>query len=260
MEVSLRIVSQDCEACLEFSVRDTGVGISPADQEHIFQPFTQARIATTRRFGGTGLGLSISRSLAELMDGRIWVESEVRRGSTFHFTVRLPLAKELPTDFETPVAASTAPRAPLRVLLAEDNPANQKLAIYLLRGRGHLVDVAGDGVEAISLAEQNRYDVILMDVQIPGMDGLEATAAIRRRKAGRGSENRSRRIPIIAMTAGAREGDRERCLAVGMDAYISKPVQREELIEMVERLGAGTKAKGRPLRRRLAQQDEVHRP
>ena len=171
---------------LEFAVRDTGIGIPPSGLERLFQPFAQADASMARRFGGTGLGLSICKSLVEMMGGRIWVESEVGKGSTFHFTVRLPLAKELPPDFEAPVAVPTAACAQLRILLVEDNPANQKLATYILQDRGHLVEIAGDGQEAIYLTEQNRYDVILMDVQMPGMNGLEATAAIRKREAEKG--------------------------------------------------------------------------
>ena len=212
VEISLRALSQDGETCLEFAVRDTGIGIPPSGQEHLFQPFTQADTSMARRFGGTGLGLSICKSLVEMMGGRIWVESEMGKGSTFCFTVRLPLAKEPPADFEAPVAIPAAACAQLRILLVEDNPANQKLATYILQDRGHLVEIAGDGQEAIDLTEQNRYDVILMDVQMPGMNGLEATAAIRKR------ENGGSRVPIIAMTAHAMKGDRERCLAAGWTA------------------------------------------
>ncbi|MGA2259621.1 MAG: ATP-binding protein, partial [Thermoguttaceae bacterium] len=207
---------------LEFAVRDTGIGISPSSQEHLFQPFNQADASMTRRFGGTGLGLSISKGLVEMMGGRIWVESELGKGSTFYFTVCLPLAREHPADFEAPLAASTAICAPLRILLVEDNPANQKLAAYILRDRGHFVEIADDGQKAIRLTEQTRFDVILMDVQMPEMNGFEATAAIRERALG------GRRIPIIAVTAFALKGDRERCLAAGMDTYISKPIQRGE--------------------------------
>ena len=138
VEISLRALSQDGEACLEFAVRDTGIGIPPSGLERLFQPFAQADASMARRFGGTGLGLSICKSLVEMMGGRIWVESEVGKGSTFYFTVRLPLAKELPADFEAPVAVPAAACAQLRILLVEDNPANQKLATYILQDRGHL--------------------------------------------------------------------------------------------------------------------------
>ncbi len=225
---------------LRFSVSDTGIGIPPSAQAHLFQPFAQADTSMARRFGGTGLGLSICKSLVGMMGGRIWVESEVGKGSTFGFTVRLPLAKELPANFEAPTAVAAAACAPLHILLVEDNPANQKLAHYILQNRGHTVEIAGNGQEAIYLAEQNRYDAILMDVQMPEMNGLEATTAIRAREYAGGEHAAGaaggRRVPIIAMTAYSMKGDREQCLAAGMDAYISKPIKREELIETVERL------------------------
>jgi len=145
----------------------------------------------------------------------------------------LPLAKELPSDFDAPVAIPTVACAQLRILLVEDNPANQKLATYILQDRGHIVEIAGDGQEAVYVTQQNRYDVILMDVQMPGMDGLEATAAIRKRDDG------SRRVPIIAMTAHAMRGDRDRCLAAGMDGYLSKPVNAHEMLGLVESLACG---------------------
>jgi PAS domain S-box-containing protein len=236
VEVSLRALSQDGEACLEFAVRDTGIGIPPSVQEHLFQPFAQADASMARRFGGTGLGISISKSLVEMMGGRIWLESEVGKGSTFYFTVRLPLANDLPSDIEAPVVVPATACAQLRILLAEDNPANQKLATYILEDRGHLVEIAGNGQEAVSLTEKNSYDVILMDVQMPGMNGLEATAAIRNREDG-GS-----RVPIIAMTAHAMKGDRERCLAAGMDGYLSKPIDAQQTIALVESLAAAAVA------------------
>ena len=212
-------------------MRDTGIGIPPSGQKRLFQPFTQADASMTRRFGGTGLGLSICKSLLEMMGGRIWVESELGKGSTFYFTVRLPLARNSPADFEAPVAIPAAACAQLRILLAEDNPANQKLATYILQDRGHLVEIAGNGQEAVRLSEQNRYDVILMDVQMPEMNGLEATAAIRKPRRSAGG-----RVPIIAMTAHAIRGDRDRCLATGMDGYLSKPVNAQEMIGLVESL------------------------
>jgi CheY-like chemotaxis protein len=232
VEIDLRAQSQDGQVGLEFAVRDTGIGISPSALERLFQPFSQADATTARRFGGTGLGLSISKSLVDLMGGRIWAESELGKGSTFHFTIRLPVAKGLPADFETEVVAPAVASAPLRILLVEDNPANQKLATYILQDRGHTVEIAGDGQAAVYLTEQNRYDVVLMDVQMPGMNGLEATAAIRKREDG-GS-----RVPIIAMTAHAMKSDRERCLAAGMDGYLSKPVNAREMIGVVESLAA----------------------
>jgi PAS domain S-box-containing protein len=230
-----QIADAESELCnLTFAVQDTGIGIPRALQEHLFQPFTQADTSTTRRFGGTGLGLSISKSFVEMMGGRIWVESEQGKGSTFYFNVRLPLAKELLADFEAPAAVTTAASTQLRILLAEDNPANQKLVTYILQDRGHLLEIANDGQQAIDRIAQKDYDVILMDVEMPGMNGLEASAAIRNREAG------GRRIPIIAMTAHAMASDRERCLAHGMDGYLSKPIDAHEMISLIERLGAGS--------------------
>ncbi len=231
--VSVRVESQDAqEVRLEFAVQDTGIGIPRCELERVFQPFAQADSSTARRFGGTGLGLAICSSLVDMMGGRIWVESEPGHGSTFYFTLRLPLANELPPEPKTTPEVSAIAASVLRILLVEDNPANQKLAAYILQDRGHAVEIAGDGQQAISMVQRNDYDVILMDVQMPGMDGLETTAAIRAR------ENDKRRVPIIAMTAHAMKGDREQCLAGGMDDYLSKPIDRHEMIALVERLAA----------------------
>jgi PAS domain S-box-containing protein len=250
-------------ATLEFAVRDTGIGISRSDLEHLFQPFAQADHSIARRFGGTGLGLTICSNLVTLMGGRIWAESEPGQGSTFHFTVRLPLAKELPPESKTPEVAATAAAA-LRILLVEDNPANQKLAAYILQERGHTIEIAGNGEQGLRLARENQYHVILMDVQMPDMDGLEVTAAIRAGEAqtatGKGDSfhlperpeeclaqmgtvplseaKEAKRVPIIAMTAHAMKGDRERCLAGGMDGYLPKPIDAREMIALVESLAA----------------------
>ncbi len=219
---------------LEFMVSDTGIGISPEDQSRIFIAFTQADASTTRNYGGTGLGLTISRKLVELMNGRIWVESKPNRGSTFHFTVRLKVHEGAATQRDErmiPPRSGVSRRA-LRVLLAEDTPTNQKLAEYILTRRGHRVEIAQNGQQAWDMLQHSNYDIVLMDVQMPVMDGFQATAKIRA-----SSDPIKAQIPIVAMTAHALKGDAERCLAAGMDAYVSKPIQQEEFIEIVEVLG-----------------------
>ena len=233
MEIQLRCLLQDGEACLEFAVRDTGIGVPPSGVERLFQPFGQADASMSRRFGGTGLGLAISKNLVEMMGGTIRVDSEVGKGSTFSFPCACHWPRNSLPNSRVPSRCPTTACGPLRILLVEDNPANQKLATYILQDRGHRVEIAGDGQEAVWLTEQNRYDVILMDVQMPGMNGLEATAAIRQREHDGG------RVPIIAMTAHALKGDRERCLAAGMDGYLSKPVNAQEIIGLVENLAGG---------------------
>jgi PAS domain S-box-containing protein len=381
-EVVLRVEAEaaaDGRAALHFAVRDTGMGIPPEKQGRIFEAFAQADTSTTRRFGGTGLGLTISSRLVELMGGRIWLESEVGRGSTFHFTARFglhpgpleaarPAPRELlrglpvlvvddnatnrrileellagwgmrPTavdggpaalavlrgaaaagepfslalvdammpgmdgrtlarrireqpDLEGvallmlssagqlleaagwrplgvaacltkpvkhselldailralhphapgPARSSAAPRpAPqpgqgaLRILLAEDNLVNQKLAVRLLEKLGHRVRLAGTGTEALAALEREPYDLVLMDVQMPEMDGLEATRCLRR-----GERRTGRHVPVIAMTAHAMKGDRERCLEAGMDGYLAKPIRTEELAAAIAGVGPGT--------------------
>ena len=233
---------------LEFAVADTGIGIAPADQARIFTPFTQADASTTRKYGGTGLGLTITRRLVELMGGRVWVESELGSGSTFRFTVRLgrpstgrrsprasgrhvPLVGRRPA-LRRPPSRPLLPR-PLRVLLAEDTPANQKVVAYNLSKCGHHVEVAENGQQALAAVGQQDFDVVLMDLQMPVMDGFQATRAIRKL-----ADPRRARLPIIAVTAHALKSDAERCLAAGMDGYLSKPVKSEELIELIERLAA----------------------
>ncbi len=226
------------EIICHFAVADTGIGISPEKQKLLFRPFTQADSSTTRRYGGSGLGLAISSRLVGMMGGRIWVESEVSRGSTFHFTVKLGLQRSAPESGACPRDSSQdwwttdQPRDNgqrcLKVLLAEDNRINQVLVVSLLEEWGHEVEVANDGVEALQKLERERFDLVLMDVEMPNMDGVEATRVVREREKGTG-----RHMPIVAMTAHAMTGDRERYLASGMDSYISKPVQPKKLLEVL---------------------------
>jgi PAS domain S-box-containing protein len=235
-KVSVNVRTESMEGSkvtLCFSVTDTGIGIPPEKHRLIFEPFTQADGSTTRKYGGTGLGLSISSGLVELMGGRIWVKSEVGRGSAFHFTLVLQLPTPAPAD-ETPSATQHGAKRKLRILVAEDNNVNQRLATRLLEREGHSVTIAGSGQEALQAFEERQrerfqFDLILMDVQMPDMDGLQATARIRKKERGSGH-----RVPIVAMTAQAAESDRVRCLESGMDAYITKPVHVPDLMRMIE--------------------------
>ena len=225
---------------LQFSVADTGVGIAPEDQERIFGPFTQADASTTRQYGGTGLGLTIARRLVDLMGGRIWVQSKAGEGSVFRFTVRLGLQREQeqgpePAAVKTvppvPRAISPAPSRVLHLLLAEDTLANQKLVAYILNYRGHSVKVVENGQQACEAVQREEFDAVLMDVQMPVLDGFQATRAIRTLQ-----DTKKARLPIVAMTAHALKGDAERCLAAGMSGYLSKPIKGEDLLAIVERL------------------------
>ena len=216
-------------AIIRVMVSDTGIGIPHGRRAAIFSPFTQADGSTTRKFGGTGLGLTICKQLAVLMGGDIGVESEVGSGSTFWFTVHCEiLAKDAITE-QSPAANfdqldDTAP-ASVRILLAEDNVINQKVALSLLGKLGYTADIAANGLEVIKALELADYDLVLMDCQMPEMDGFEATIRIR----DEASSVRNHRVPIVAMTANAMKEDRERCLEVGMNDYLSKPVRKEGL-------------------------------
>ncbi len=226
---------------LHFSVTDTGIGIAAEKQAIIFDAFAQADGSTTRHYGGTGLGLAIATELVQKMGGRIWLESEVGKGTTFHFTVAL---KSSSSSSSLPSASSDLrartkeedeqerKRPALRILIAEDNAINRAVASGILEKRGHRLTHAENGRIALDAFVDQPFDVVLMDIQMPEMDGLEATRRIREMEV----RNHTSQTPIVAMTAHAMSGDRERYLAAGMDDYISKPLQKEKLLELVARL------------------------
>ncbi len=242
-EVVVRVEIEDAvadQAVFHFRVADTGIGIPPDKQKLIFEAFTQSDSSTTRQYGGTGLGLSISSQLVALMGGIIWVESEPGRGSTFHFKVRLGLQK-LPArstgtvDRPAPARLPAADQRRFRILLAEDNLVNQKVAVRFLEKKGHAVVVTGSCKDALDAWRKQSFDLVLMDVQMPEMDGFEATAIIREQE-----KSGAKHIPIIAMTAHAMVGDRERCLAAGMDDYVCKPIKAGNLFAAIERVMPAT--------------------
>ena len=218
---------------LRFDVTDTGIGIPDDERVAIFEPFRQVDGSMTRRFGGTGLGLAVACRLAHLMDGDITVDSVPGAGSTFHFTATLRTARAAAGATAVGPAQAGSPEAAAgrgaRILVAEDNLVNQRVAAGLLAKRGHVVTVVSNGREALAALQGGAFDLVLMDVQMPDMDGFEATAAIREWERASGS-----RIRIVAMTAHAMSGDRERCLAAGMDDYLAKPIDQRALYAAIE--------------------------
>jgi PAS domain S-box-containing protein len=230
VEVSVLGAGRSSDAVqLQFSVRDTGIGIPTDMQQSVLEPFTQGDSSTTRRFGGTGLGLAICSRLIGLMGGRLELLSEPGRGSTFRFTVSLAVAAVAAVSSPTSQGPIRPSKRPLRILLAEDNAVNQFIASRLLERMGHHVDVVADGRQAVTAVERSDYDLVLMDCQMPTMDGYAATRAIRSLKRGRS-------MPIIALTANAMAEERRRCLDAGMDDYLAKPVSAEQLYDALERL------------------------
>ncbi len=223
LHISL-VEKRDKHLVLHVAVHDTGIGIAPEHQEKIFDSFSQADASTTRKYGGTGLGLSISKSLVELLGGHIHVKSVLNEGSTFSFTLR---AEEgMLTDVEDSSPAQNIQHAlpQLHILLAEDNEINQEIAIEILKDMGAEVSIANNGVEAVTLFEKGNFDLILMDIQMPQMDGVSAAQNIRQ-----SSHPRAQDIPIIAMTAHAMSGDKAKSLEAGMNDHITKPIDIEEL-------------------------------
>lgn len=229
---SVRIELSHADHTTTVRVRDTGIGIDPEQLENIFLPFHQADASTTRRHGGTGLGLSIARRLAHLLGGDLTAESKLGAGSVFTLTINAPATSAaLPTPQATTTPLPPALPRPLagrRILLAEDGPDNQKLISFLLTRAGAEVAIAEDGQAALELASRTQppFDLILMDMQMPRMDGYAATRALR---------ERGDRTPVLALTAHAMSGDRQKCLAAGCDDYLTKPVDRDALIQTCAR-------------------------
>src|SRR5262245_13488379 len=262
VHVVCRNMTQDRNFELVCEVRDTGIGI-PADKlNRLFKAFSQVDSSTNRRFGGTGLGLAISHGLVELMGGHIEVQSIAGQGSTFRFSIKAreavpfeaPAALAAAPDCRSEAAGKTAPavddkerkpqisiprldaglsgRLPLKILVAEDNPVNQKLVQLVLARMGYKADLVENGLKAVLAVELSHYDILFMDLHMPEMDGLQATARIRR------TIHPDRQPRIIAMTADALVGDREKCIDAGMDDYVGKPIRSEEVQMMIERWGA----------------------
>jgi CheY-like chemotaxis protein/HPt (histidine-containing phosphotransfer) domain-containing protein len=245
---------------LRFEVRDTGIGISEAARARLFTRFSQADSSTTRKFGGTGLGLAICKQLAEFMGGEIGVVSQPGRGSAFFFTVRCQLgeAPAEPHASEADATSSLGTRK-LRVLVAEDNSVNQLFIKMMLVRLGHFVDVVANGAEAVDAVKRVPYDLILMDIQMPEMDGPTATKVIRQ------LDRSISRIPIIALTANAMLGQREEYLCAGMDDYVSKPIERSLLLAAMARVTADRAAgeagaAGANAPRSQAESVEAHSP
>jgi CheY-like chemotaxis protein len=229
---------------LHFAVSDTGSMLVASDGERILTPFTKTHAGPTQPFGAAGLGLAVASSLVQLMHGQTWVESDSGVGSTLHFTAQFALPLDSATcDCADRASPTGVVVRPLRVLLAEDAPANQRVVATILRERGHAVQIAPHGRAALEALHQRHFDAVLMDIHMPIMDGFAATRAIRAL-----GDPRKAQVPIIAVTAYALEHDRQRCLGAGMDGYLTKPVDGPALINLVERLAAPTAEPDPPVR------------
>ena len=230
--IALDVISEDdAEIGVHLSVRDTGIGIPESSQNRIFDPFVQADGSVTRRYGGTGLGLAICSQLVRAMGGGIRVESRPGHGSTFHVTLTLKKAGQsvaAPAAPKAPAAGTPGSTSSLHILLVEDNAVNQKLARRMLEKSGHFIDVVADGRQALDALARGRFDLVLMDLQMPVMDGYQACREIRRRESARGGHT-----PVIALTAHAMPSDREKCLQAGMDEFVAKPIRGADLVDKI---------------------------
>ena len=213
--------SENDNVTLRFSVQDTGVGVNIEDKERIFRAFVQGDTSGTRKYGGVGLGLTVAKSLVEVMKGQIRCESEIRQGSVFHFTVVFGLPKDT-----TEASIITEAFQKLPILLVEDNKINQIVATKMLQAKGCLVDVAANGLKAVEMVRLKEYALVLMDVQMPEMDGIRATQLIR-------SDKKFKSLPIVALTANAMEDDRQRCLEAGMNDHLAKPIEPRLLYQAI---------------------------
>ncbi|OQY47763.1 MAG: hypothetical protein B6240_05445, partial [Desulfobacteraceae bacterium 4572_87] len=239
IELRLSLDQETSEQVLiHTSIRDTGIGIPAEMLAAIFEPFRQVDGSSTRKYGGTGLGLSVCKQISHLMGGDVWAESEVSKGSTFHFTARFLKAeekgvKEISADFpagkQTDREDDGLGESPVRILITEDNKVNQKLAQMMLKKAGFIVDIASNGQEAVDilLEKPENFDLVFMDIQMPVMDGFQATAAIR--KAG------LHNLPIVAMTAHAMKGYRQKCIGAGMDDYLTKPIKKDAVLKAIDK-------------------------
>ncbi len=256
LDFSVRPPDADGRHALEFTVSDTGIGLSLEQQQDIFNRFTQSDNSVTRKFGGTGLGLAISNRLVQLMGSAIHIESTLGKGSAFSFTILLEMSEEQHDALQPDTQSLSQASKSLSILLVEDNLANQELAKILLENQGHDVAIASHGLEALRCLSENSYDMVFMDIQMPVMDGLTATRYIREFEQGKRddmpecasiSEKLSRQLTgqhtyIVAMTANAMNDDRQRCLEMGMDTYLSKPYKKKLLQQIVEKFGGSDQA------------------
>jgi len=227
VKVSVAVVKDNTESVdLKITVSDTGIGIPKVALETLFNAFTQADGSTTRKYGGTGLGLAIVSQLVEMMGGSLGVESMEGEGSAFWFIASFQCTDQVAETIEQPVSENESLPLNAKVLLVEDNPINQMVASKMLQKIGLNTVLANNGIEALNILKEQCFDLVLMDCQMPEMDGFDATREIRKLDIKALYEQP---LPIIAMTANVMSGDRERCLEVGMDDYIGKPVQRDHL-------------------------------